>query len=111
MARRLGQLATPLEVVDAGADVVNQLFRTPARVVGNVAGAISQAAKNVEADIARPADYSEIPPPPAVLVEPILAGAAHIVEGAISTLKGGIDGAVATAEGVLREVRQLTGGQ
>ncbi|KKL47578.1 hypothetical protein LCGC14_2334100, partial [marine sediment metagenome] len=57
MARRLGQLATPLEVVDAGADVVNQLFRTPARVVGNVAGAISQAAKNVEADIARPADY------------------------------------------------------
>lgn len=109
MARRLGQLATPLEVVDAGADIVNQLFRTPARIVGNVAGAISQTAKNVEADIARPADYSEIPPPPGVLVEPVLSGAAHIVEGMISTIKGGVDGMVQTADGVLREVRQLTG--
>ncbi|KKM09651.1 hypothetical protein LCGC14_1722640 [marine sediment metagenome] len=108
MANRFGQIATPLEVVDAGADVANQIFRTPARLVGNVAGAIAQAAKNVEADIARPADYSEIPPPPGVLVEPILAGAAHIAEGVIGALKGGVDGVVATADGVLREVRQLT---
>ncbi len=67
MVRRLGQLPTPLEVVDAGADVVNQIFRAPARIVANATGAMSQAAKNVEADIARPADYSEIPPAPGVL--------------------------------------------
>ena len=109
MARRLGQLPTPLEVVDAGADVVNQIFRAPARIVGNAAGAMSLAAKNVEADIARPADYSEIPPPPGVLVEPVLSGAAHIAEGVLSTIKGGVDGLVQTADGVLREVRQLTG--
>jgi len=108
MQRRIGRLPTPLEVVDTGADVVNQVFRTPARVIGNAAGAISQAAKNLEGDIARPADYSEIPPPPDVLVEPAVSGVAHIVEGVMSTARGAIDGVVDSANGVLREIRGLT---
>jgi len=105
----LPKLKTPLELVDAGADVVNQLFRTPARVVGNAAGAISQAAKNLENDIARPAEFSEIPPPPDALVEPAVSGVSHMVEGAIGTVKGAMDGVMATAEGVKRELQQLTG--
>jgi len=106
---RLPKLKTPLELVDAGADVVNQVFRTPARVVGNVTGAISQAAKNLESDIARPAEFSEIPPPPDALVEPAISGVSHIIEGAINTVKGGVDGVLETAEGVRRELQQLTG--
>jgi len=107
--RGVPKLKTPLELVDAGADVVNQVFRTPARVVGNVTGAISQAAKNLEADIARPAEFSEIPPPPDVLVEPAISGVSHMVEGGIGIIKGAVDGVLATAEGVKRELQQLTG--
>ena len=103
------KLKTPLEIVDAGADVANELFRTPARIVGNVAGAISQAAKDLEADIRRPAEYSEIPPPPDVLVEPAIAGVAHMVDGAVNTAKGAVDAVLATADGIRRELQQLTG--
>ncbi|KKL82282.1 hypothetical protein LCGC14_1986310 [marine sediment metagenome] len=106
---RLPKLKTPLEVVDAGADVVNQVFRTPARLVGNVAGAISQAAKDLEADIRRPAEYSEIPPPPDALIEPAISGVTHMVDGAVNIAKGAVDAVVATADGIRRELQQLTG--
>ncbi len=106
---RLPKLKTPLEIVDAGADMANELFRTPARIVANVAGAISEAAKDLEADIRRPAEYSEIPPPPDALVEPAISAVAHIVDGAMNTAKGAVDAVVETADGIRRELQQLTG--
>lgn len=102
--RILGKIPTPLEGVDVVADGANQLFATPARVAANVAGAAARMAENLKADIARPRDYSEIPPPPDVLIEPAFSGVGHIVEGVMSMAKGAIDGVVETIDGVKREI-------
>lgn len=107
MAMRFGKIPTPLEAVDTVADVVNQVFSTPARVAGNALGAASQAFKNLESDIARPRDYTEIPPPPDVLVEPAVSGVTHIVDGVINTAKGAVDGVLATADGIRSELQQF----
>lgn len=101
------KLPTPLEVVDTAADVVNQAFCTPARVAGNALSQAGQTMKNLEQDISRPREYSEIPPPPGVLVEPAVQGVTHIVEGAINTVKGAVDGVIQTVDGVKNEVTQL----
>lgn len=107
--RGLGKIPTPLETVDAVADIANQVARTPARVAGNVLMAAGQAFKNVGADIARPAEYSEIPPPPDVLFEPVISGVSHIIGGVINSAKGAADGVVETFDGVRREVQKFTG--
>ena len=103
------KLKTPLEAVDVVADMANQAFRTPARVLGNALSAAGQTFKNLEADIRRPADYAEIPPPPDVLVEPAISGVGHIVEGAINTVKSGVDGVLETADGIRREIQSFVG--
>lgn len=108
MQNRLGKIPTPLEVVDTAADVVNQVFSTPARVLGNTLSNAGQTFKNLEGDIARPREYSEIPPPPDVLVEPAISGVSHIIEGAINTAKGAVDGVLQTAEGVRSELTKMT---
>lgn len=107
MQNRFGKIPTPLEGVDTVADLVNQVVRTPFRVIGNALGAAGQAAKNIEADIAKPADVSEIPPPPDVVVGSAISGVTHVVEGALNTAKGVVDGIVATGEGLKREVDQM----
>ena len=103
----LGKIPTPLETVDVVADVVNQVFSTPARVAGNVLAAAGQTFKNLEADIARPRNHGEIPPPPDVLAEPAFAGVGHIVEGVINVAKGAADGVIETVDGVRREVQNF----
>lgn len=107
MAPQIPKIVTPLEAVDTVADMVNQVFRTPARVMGNALSAAGQAFKNLEADIARPAEMAEIPPPPDALIEPAISGVGHIVDGVIGTVKGAVDGVLATAEGIRKEVTQL----
>lgn len=108
MANRLGKLPTPLEVVDTGADIVNQVFSLPARSLGNALSNAGQTFKNLEADIARPREYSEIPPPPDVLVEPVISGVSDIVGGVLNTAKGAVDGVLQTAEGIRSELNQMT---
>lgn len=108
MMPRMGKLPTPLEAVDTVADLANQVVRTPFRVVGNALTAAGQAVKNIESDIAKPADYAEIPPPPDVLVSSVISGAGHAVEGLINTVKGAVDGVVETADGLKREISQIT---
>ena len=98
-----GKVPTPLEVVDVVADVASQVFSTPARVAGNVLGAGAQMARNLESDLARPREHSEIPPPPDVLVEPVISGVSHIVEGVVGMAKGAFDGVVESAKGIRRE--------
>lgn len=109
MPPQMPKLRTPLELVDLGADLANQLFSTPARVIGKTFEAVERTAKNLEADIARPREHAEIPPPPDVLVEPAISGVGHIVEGAINTVKAGMDGIIETADGVRREVQTFIG--
>lgn len=101
---RMAGIKSPLEVVDVGADIVNQAFSTPPRVVGNVSGALSQAAKNIVADLARPREAAEIPPTPDVLIEPAFSGVGHIIEGGMGMVKGAIDGVVESVDGIRREV-------
>lgn len=101
---RLGNIPTPLEGVDLVADVVNQVVSTPPRVLGNALSAAGGMCKNIEGDLARPREYSEIPPPPQVLVEPAISGVGHIVDGVLGTAKGAAEGVLATFEGVRREV-------
>jgi|GEM_PF-2653871 len=109
MPNRLGKLPTPLEAVDTVADLANQVARTPFRVIGNALTQAGQAAKNIESDIAKPADYAEIPPPPDVLVGSVISGVSHAVEGALNTAKGAIDGVVETGDGLRREIQQIVG--
>jgi len=109
MPNRLGKIPTPLEAVDTVADLANQVARTPFRVLGNALSQAGQAAKNIESDIAKPADYAEIPPPPDVLVGSVISGVSHAVEGVINTAKGAIDGVIETGDGVRREVQQIVG--
>lgn len=109
MARGLGKLPTPLETVDTVADLANQVARTPFRVVGNVLTEAGRAAKNIEGDIAKPANYAEIPPPPDLLVGSVVSGVGHAVEGALNTAKGAIDGVVETGDGLRREIQQFVG--
>jgi len=78
-------------------------------VVGNALSAAGQAVKNIENDIAKPAEYAEIPPPPDVLVGSIISGVGHAVEGAINTVKGAVDGVVQTGDGLKREIEQVVG--
>lgn len=109
MARGFGKIPTPLEAVDTVADLANQVGRTPFRVVGNALSNAGQAAKNIENDIAKPADYAEIPPPPDVLIGSVVDGVGHAVEGVISTVKGAVDGVVETGDGIRREIQQIVG--
>jgi len=109
MPNRLGKIPTPLEAVDTVADLANQVARTPFRVIGNALTQAGQAAKNIESDIAKPADYAEIPPPPDVLVGSVISGVSHAVEGALNTAKGAIDGVVETGDGLRREIQQIVG--
>lgn len=109
MVNRFGKIPTPLEVADTVADVGNQLFCTPARVIGDSLIQAGQTFKNLEADISKPREYAEIPPPPGVLVEPAVSGVSHIVEGVIGTIKGAFDGVQKTADGIRHEVSQLVG--
>lgn len=109
MVDRLLKLKTPLETIDMAADIANQVARAPGRVAGNALLAAGQAFKNVESDIAKPAKYPEIPPPPDVMVESAVAAGSHIVEGAINTVKGAVDGVVETADGIKREIQTFTG--
>jgi len=109
MQNRLGKIPTPLEAVDTVADLANQVARTPFRVLGNALSQAGQAAKNIENDIAKPADYAEIPPPPDVLVGSVISGVGHAVEGVINTAKAAIDGVIETGDGVRREVQQIVG--
>ena len=103
------QIPTPLEVVDTAADLVNQVARAPFRVVGNALSNAGQAVKNIESDIAKPADLAEIPPPPDVLVGSVVSGVSHAVEGVINTIKGAVDGVVETGDGLKREINQIIG--
>lgn len=107
MVNRLGKLPTPLEAVDTVADLANQVARTPFRVIGNALSNAGQAAKNIEGDLAKPADYSEIPPPPDVLVGSVVDGVSHAVQGVINTAKGAVDGVIQTADGIRNEVSQM----
>ncbi|KKK80519.1 hypothetical protein LCGC14_2822680 [marine sediment metagenome] len=109
MMPRMGKIPTPLEAVDTVADLANQVARTPFRVVGNALTNAGQAVKNIESDIAKPADYAEIPPPPDVLVGSVVSGVDHAVEGFINTVKGAIDGVVETGDGLKREINQIVG--
>ena len=106
---RLGKLPTPLEAVDTVADLANQVARTPFRVAGNALTAAGQAAKNIESDIAKPADYTEIPPPPDVLIGSVIDGATHAVEGVLNTAKAVVDGVMETGDGLRRELQQMAG--
>ncbi|GAI01058.1 unnamed protein product, partial [marine sediment metagenome] len=85
MQNRLGKLPTPLETVDTVADLANQVVRAPFRVVGNALIQAGQAVKNIESDIAKPAEYAEIPPPPDVLAGSVMSGVSHAVEGVLNT--------------------------
>ncbi|MBA7709241.1 hypothetical protein ES703_118154 [subsurface metagenome] len=109
MPNRLGKIPTPLEAVDTVADLANQVVRTPFRVGGNVLTAAGQALKNIESDIAKPAEYAEIPPPPDTLIGSVISGASHAVEGVINTVKGAVEGVVATGDGLKREIEQFVG--
>ncbi|KKM02825.1 hypothetical protein LCGC14_1780580 [marine sediment metagenome] len=109
MVTRLGKLPTPLETVDTVADMANQIARTPFRVAGNVLSNAGQALKNIENDIAQPAEFAEIPPPPGVLVGSVISGVSHAVEGALNTVKGAVDGLVETGDGLRREINQMIG--
>jgi len=109
MPRVLGKLPTPLETVDMVADMANQVARTPFRVGGNALINAGQALKNIESDIAQPAEYTEIPPPPDILVGSVISGVSHAVEGALNTAKGAVDGLVETGDGLRREINQFIG--
>ena len=109
MMNRMGKIPTPLEAVDTVADLANQVVRTPFRVVGNALTNAGQAVKNIESDIAKPANYAEIPPPPDVLVGSVVSGVGHAVEGVINTIKGAVDGVVETGDGLRREIQQIVG--
>jgi len=109
MRNGLGKIPTPLEAVDTVADLASQIGRTPFRVIGNALTNAGQAAKNIENDMATPANYSEIPPPPDVLVGSVISGVSHAVEGAINTVKGAVDGVVETGDGLRRELQQFVG--
>jgi len=109
MPNGLGKLPTPLEAVDTVADMINQVARTPFRVGGNALTAAGQALKNIERDLAKPAEYAEIPPPPDTLVGSVISGFSHAVEGVITTVKGAVDGVVETGDGLKREIQQIVG--
>lgn len=109
MPNGLKKIPTPLEAVDTVADLANQVVRTPFRVAGNVLTTAGQALKNIEGDIAKPADYAEIPPPPDVLVGSIISGATHAVEGVLNTAKSAVDAVTAAGDGIRRELQQVVG--
>ena len=109
MPNRLGKVPTPLETVDMVADMANQVARTPFRVAGNALTNAGQACHNIESDIAQPAEYPEIPPPPGLVVGSVVSGVSHAVEGALNTAKGAVDGLVETGDGLRREINQFIG--
>ncbi len=107
MPGMLDRIPTPLEGIDTAADIVNQVFCTPFRMSRNVAGAVSQAAGNLERDISTPREYGDTPPPPDVLIKPAFAGVGHIVGGAVDMVMGAVDGVVETGRGIKRELNQF----
>ena len=104
LPNELSKVPTPLETIDLAADVVNQAFCTPARVAGRVLGAAADTARNLERDISRPREQSEIPPPPGALIEPAFAGAGHILEGVMNMVQGAVGGVGETYTGIKREI-------
>ncbi len=104
MANNMDKIPTPLEVVDLAADIVNQVFSTPARVGARSLGAAAQAFRNLERDIAKPREHAEIPPPPGVLAEPAISGVGHIAEGVLSVVQGAVGGVGETVNGIKREI-------
>ena len=109
MVNMLRKIPTPLEGVDTVADLANQVARTPFRVAGNALASAGQALKNIEADIAKPADYAEIPPPPDVLVGSVISGVTHAVQGVLDTAKSAVDGVIQTGDGIRRELEHAVG--
>lgn len=103
----LDKVPTPLEAIDAAADMVNQIARTPLRVVRNVANAVGTMAGNLERDVATPAESSETPPPPDKLIKPAMDGVGHIFSGVMDVVKGAVDGVTETGRGVQREADQF----
>lgn len=104
----MGDIPSPLEAVDAAADVVNQVFCTPFRVVRNMAQGVANLAGNLERDISTPRESGETPPPPDKLIKPVFDGIGHIVGGVVDIAKGAVDGVVETGRGVQHEIDQFT---
>ncbi len=102
----LGKIPSPLELVDGAADIVNQVARMPGRVVEGLASGVASTTGKLMSDIKSPADYKQTPKPPAVLIKPVFSGVAHVVEGAISVVKGGLNGVVQTFDGIKGDVDQ-----
>ncbi len=103
----LGKVPSPLELVDAGLDSVAEVVGMPARLVSNVAHAISAGAEGIGRGIARPKDAGNVPAPP----DTIIQGGLDVVTGAASGFIQGVTGAVKavqeTGEGVRRQLDAL----
>lgn len=98
---------SPLEAVDTVGDVANQVVSTVPRVVGNVTGAISQAAKSVEMDLATIRNQGMAPPSPGAIVGSVVSGVGHVGGGVFDAVKGAVDGVVATVDGSKSRVDQF----
>lgn len=107
MAKMMEKVPTPLEGVDAALDIVNQVVRTPFRVVRNVATAIGDTAGKLERDIASPSESSEIPPTPDQIIKPGINGVSHIIGGVTDMARGAVDGLVETGRGVQQELQSF----
>ncbi len=105
-----GNLRSPLEVVDLGADMINRVATLPGAVVGDMVEAVGDTIQNIKEDIASPREQPERPIPLGKLIAPIPSAATHAVTGVINTLKSGADAVVQNVDGARRELEDFARG-
>lgn len=104
MARRFGNIPTPLEVVDGALDTVLEVAQLPGRLTGNLAGAVAQTAQGFNQGLRRPEDYSDIPAPPDVVAGGALDSVGAVVSGVLDGLGGIVRAVTDTGNGVRRQI-------
>lgn len=107
MLPRLGNIPTPLEVVDSALDNVAELVQLPFRAGKNVSTATAGAFGGVKSALDRPKEYAEVPAPPDVVVRGALEGVASIGGGVVEAVTGVFGAVKETGDGVKRHVDDL----
>ena len=102
----IGNLPSPLAVVDAVGDSVMQVPATVGRVIGNVAGAISGGGRQMESAANRVANTGGLPDPGTV-VGAAVDFVAAVPSGLLGAVTGGLDGVRAGVDGIVGNVRKL----
>lgn len=107
MAGPFGKIPSPLELADAVLDSVAEVVQLPARVAGNVTGAIQHGAEGIKQGIDKPKAQAQVPATPDVIIQGGLDAAAGAAQGVVEGVSGVFKAVQETGEGVRRQLESL----